>query len=181
MRIVSAVVFTMVSCGCGPTKRFDQDLQGREKPIAIWYRTDVSHVRQVIPAPVEAVWRVLPASVESLRFPGTPAVYPEDKIYVTPWMKIERRLYPDESNSLYLNCGITMGGSQPAADEYQVIFAVMTRLTATPAGETEVDIIVDGTAQDMKERFLPVRCNGTGRFEEAIIARIEANLRTGRN
>ena len=165
-----------MACACGPTKRFDQDLRGREKPTAIWYRLDVSHVRRVIPAPVEAVWRVVPASVESLQFPGTPMAYPEDKIYVTPRLKIEHRLYPDESNSLYLNCGITNGGSQPAADEYLVIFAVMTRLTPTPAGETEVDIIVDGTAQDMKERFLPKRCNGTGRFEEAIIARIEANL-----
>ena len=124
---------------------------------------------------------MLPASVESLRLPGRPAAYPEDKVYVTPRLKIEHRLYPDESNSLYLNCGITLGGSQPAADEYLVIFALMTRLTATPAGETEVDIIVDGTAQDMKERFQPVRCNGTGRFEEAIIARIEANLSTATN
>jgi hypothetical protein len=97
-------------------------------------------------------------------------------IYVTPWLKIEHRLYPDESNSLYLNCGLTMGGSQPAADEYRVIFAIMTRLSSTPAGETEVDIIVDGTAQDMKERFQPVRCNGRGRFEETIIERILSNL-----
>jgi hypothetical protein len=181
MKTVSAVLFTLLTYSCGPPKRLDQDLQGREKPIAIWARSDVSHVRRVIPASIEAVWRVLPASVESLRFPGTPAVYPDDKIYVTPWLKIEHRLYPDESNSRYLNCGITMGGSQPAADEYLVIFAIMTRLTSTPTGETEVDIIVDGTAQDMKERFLPVRCNGTGRFEEAIIAQIHASLRTGTN
>jgi hypothetical protein len=176
MRALSAVLCTAVLCSCGPPKRLDQDLQGREKPAAIWYRSDVSHVRRVIPASVEAVWRVLPASVESLQFPGTPTMNPEDRIYVSPWLKIEHRLYPDELNSRYLSCGLTMGGSQPAADEYQVIFAIMTRLTATPAHETEVDIIVDGTAQDMKERSLPVRCNGTGELEETIIRQINSRL-----
>jgi hypothetical protein len=44
-------VLPMLAVGaCGPTKRFDQDLQGREKPSAIWHRADVSHVRRVIPA-----------------------------------------------------------------------------------------------------------------------------------
>ena len=173
MRLLVAIT---VLSGCGPTKRFDQDLLGREKPSAIWYRSDVSHVRRVIPESIDVVWRVLPASIESLRFPGTPTVYADEHIYMTPQMKIERRLYQGESNSLYLNCGTTLG-ARPAADEHLVIFALLTRLTPTPAGETEIDIIVDGTAQDMKERSLAVRCNGTGRFEEAIIAQIEANLR----
>lgn len=176
MRTISAVLFTLVACGCGPTKRFDQDLQGREKPTPIWYRTDVSHVRYVIPAYVEAVWRVLPASFESLHFPGKPTLDPEERVYVSPQLKIERRLYEDESNSRFLDCGRTVG-ALPAADEYQVIFNISARLTPTPAGETEIDIIVDGTAQDMKERSLPVRCAGTGRLEDAIIDQVLANLR----
>lgn len=176
MRTVSAVLCTVMVSGCGPTKRFDQDLQGREKPTPIWFRTDVSHVRYVIPAYVEAVWRVLPASFEALHFPGKPTLHPEDRVYVSPQLKIERRLYENESNSAYLDCGHTAAG-QPAADEYLVIFTILAKLTPTPAGETEIDIIVDGTGQDMKERFLPVRCNGTGRFEDAIIDQVLANLR----
>lgn len=176
MRTVSAVLCIVMVSGCGPTKRFDQDLQGREKPAPIWLRTDVSHVRHVIPAYVEAVWRVLPASFEALRFPGIPTLYPEDHVYVSPQLKIERRLYENESNSRYLDCGHAVGGL-PAADEYQVIFNITARLTPAPDGETEIDIIVDGTAQDMKERFLPVRCAGTGRLEDAIIDQVLANLR----
>ena len=98
VRAAAALVLLAV-WGCGPTKRFDQDLLGREKPSEIWFRADVSHVRRVIPAPLEDVWRLLPASMASLQFPGTPAVYPEDRIIVTPRMKIEDRLYADESNS----------------------------------------------------------------------------------
>lgn len=177
MKGLSILPIILMFANCGPTKRFDQDLQGREKPSAIWYRSDVSHVRRVLPAHIEMVWRVLPASIEALGFPGRPTLYAEDHVYVTPQMKIETRLYEGESNSLYLNCGHTMA-AVPAADEYQVIFTILAKLTPREGGETEIDIIIDGTAQDMRERSLPVRCNGTGRFEEAIIARIESGLRS---
>ena len=168
-------VLLLALAGCGPPKRVDQDFRGRDKLFEIWYRTDVSHVRRVIPAPLASVWRVLPASIEYLQFPGTPSVDTANHIYATPQLKVEGRLYPDEANSLYLECGRTVGG-QPTADEYQVIFNIFTRLTSTSTGETEIDIVVDGTAQDMKERSFAVRCQGTGRFEEAIIDRIEASL-----
>jgi hypothetical protein len=54
----------------------------------------------------------------------------------------------------------------------------MAKLTPHSSGGTEIDIIIDGTAQDMTEHSLPVRCNGTGRFEEAIIERVLAGLRS---
>lgn len=168
-------VLLLALSACGPPKRLDHDLRGREKPAEVWYRADVSHIRRVIPASIEIVWRVLPASIAALQFPGTPSVDSANHIYATPQLKIEGRLYPEESNSRYLECGRTIAG-QPAADEYLVIFKVLSRLTSTPAGETEIDIIIDGTAQDMKERSFAVRCHGTGRFEEAIIQRIEASL-----
>jgi hypothetical protein len=169
------VVLLLALGACGPTKRLDQDLRGREKVAEIWYRADVSHIRRVIPAPIGSVWRVLPASIESLSFPGAPTIDSTNHIYATPQLKVEGRLYPDESNSLYVECGRTIGG-QPAADEYRVVFWILTRLTSKPAGETEVDIIVDGTAQDMTEHSIAVRCHGTGRFEYAILQRIDASL-----
>jgi len=168
-------VLLLALCGCGPPKPVDQDLRGREKPIEVWYRADVSHIRRVIPAPLSSVWRVLPASVEFLQFPGAPSVDSANHIYATPQLKIEGRLYPEESNSLYLECGRTVGG-QPAADEYRVVFWILTRLTSKAPGETEIDIIVDGRAQDLTEHRIAVRCHGTGRFEDAIIERIEASL-----
>lgn len=172
-RFVGVLLLTLA--GCGPPKRVDQDFRGKEKLTEIWYRTDVSHVRRVIPAPIGSVWRVLPASIAYLQFPGAATVDSTSHIYATPQLKVEERLYPEEPNSLYLECGRTVGG-QPAADEYQVIFQILTRLTSTSPGETEIDIVVDGTAQDMKERSFSVRCHGTGRFEDGIIERIEASL-----
>jgi hypothetical protein len=173
----AGVLIILALANCGPTKRFDQDLEGREKVFAVWFRTDVSHVRRVLPAPIESVWQVLPSSFQSLRFPAAPSVYPDEHVYVTPHLKVEHRLYEGESNSLYLDCGHTTGGV-PAADAYQVIFAIMAKLTPHASGGTEIDIIIDGTAQDMTQRSLPVRCNGTGRFEEAIIQRLQAGLRS---
>jgi hypothetical protein len=175
MKTFGKVLIILALASCGPAKRFDQDLDGREKVAAIWFRPDVSHVRRVFPAPIDSVWRVLPSTFQSLRFPAKPSVYPDEHAYVTPFLKIEHRLYEDEPNSLYLDCGHT-AGAVPAADAYQVIFAILTRLTSQPGGGTEIDIIVDGTAQDLTERSLPVRCHGTGRFEDAIIAGILAGL-----
>jgi hypothetical protein len=173
------LVLVLALTSCGPPKRLDQDLQGREKVFAVWVRSDVSHVRRVLPAPVESVWRVLPPAFQFLRIPGTASQYPDEYVYATPQLKIEHRLYEGESNSLYIECGRTLGGS-PIADEFQVIFAIMTRLTPQANGGTEIDIVVDGTAQDMTERSHAVRCYGTGRFEEAIIARVEAALRSAK-
>lgn len=175
MRTVAAVLFTVAVCGCGPPKRFDQDLQGREKVFAVWVRSDVSHVRRVIPASVDVVWQVLPSAFDSLRFPGAPSQYPDEHVYATPYLKVEHRLYEGEPNSLYLDCGHTVA-AVPIADEHQVIFAIMARLTPQAGSGTEIDVVVDGTAQDMTERKNPVRCHGTGRLEEALILRVEAAL-----
>jgi hypothetical protein len=97
-------------------------------------------------------------------------------VYLTPTLKVERRLYQGESNALYLNCGFTTGGV-PAADVYRVTFAIALRLLPQGDGAAEVDIVVDGTAQDMVEYRTSVRCDGTGRFEAMIFNRIEAMLR----
>jgi hypothetical protein len=179
MKSAVMVCILLALPSCGPTKRFDQDLQGREKVFAVWYRPDVSHVRRVVPAPVDSVWRVLPSAFQFLQIPGTASQYPNEHVYASPQLKIERRLYEGESNSLYIDCGHTIAGT-PIADEYLVIFAVMARLTSQAAGGTEIDVIVDGTAQDMTERRNAVRCHGTGRFEDTILDRVEAALRSAK-
>lgn len=177
MKGLTTLLIVVALTSCGPPKRLDQDLQGKEKEFAVWFRADVSHVRRVLPASVDAVWQVLPSAFEFLRFPGAPSRYPDEHVYATPQLKIERRLYEGEANSVYLRCGHTPDGV-PAADEYQVIFAIMTRLSPHANGGTEIDIVVDGTAQDMTERSNSLRCYGTGRLEEAILERVEAALRS---
>ena len=54
---------------------------------------------------------------------------------------------------------------------------MIARLLPHSAGGTEVDIVVDGTAQNMVERQAPVRCTGTGKLETAVFQILQDSLR----
>lgn len=175
MKFLGSLVIVLTLANCGP-KRTGQG-PDKEKMFTVWFRTDASHFRRVLSAPVDSVWRVLPATFQFLRFPGAPSVYADEYVYLTPSLKIEGRLYQGEANSLYINCGHTPAGV-PAADVYQVIFAMMAKLTPQPGGGTEVDIIVDGTARNLAEGGAMLHCTGTGRLEAILYRRLETLLRS---
>lgn len=151
----------------------------KEKMFTVFFRADARHFRGVIQEPVDTVWRAIPAVFQSLRFPGAPSVYHQEYVYLTPPLKIEDKLYEGESNSQYLNCGYTPVGV-PAADNYQVVFAILARLIPQGSGSTEVDIIVDGEASNLAERSPSVHCTGTGRLEETLFRRLQTVLDTTR-
>lgn len=174
MRAVTPLVLLAV-VGCTAKRAAGREMEPG-KMYTVLVRDDAAHFRQVLPAPVDSVWRFVPQVFETLHFPGAPSVYQDQYVYLTPTLKVERRLYEGESNSLYLNCGFTTGGI-PAADVYQVTFAIITRLSPQTDGKTEIDIVVDGTAQDLAVHRTAVRCDGTGRFEAIIFRRLEAMLR----
>src|SRR5262245_13630708 len=147
------------------------------KRYTVVLRDDAAHFRRVLRAPVDSVWGFVPQVFKTLNFPGAPSVHANEYVYLTPTLKIEHRLYEGESNYLYLHCGFTSGGV-PAADVFQVTFAIIARLLPQSDGTTEIDIVVDGTAQDLAVQRTAVRCDGTGRFEAIIFQRMEALLRS---
>ena len=160
---------------CAPKTRPAAGVPQKEKTFTVWFREDANHVRRVLREPIDSVWSVLPATFQFLRFPGAPSVYADEFGYLTPSLKIERRLYEGEANSLYINCGFTPAGV-PAADVYEVVFAVLARLTPNPSGGTTIDIMIDGTARNLAERSTPVSCTGTGRLEGTILQRLDEIL-----
>jgi hypothetical protein len=149
----------------------------REHLFTVWSRKDVSHFTAVLPSAVDSVWRIVPVAFQSLHFPGAPSVYPEERVYLTPYLKVERHLYEGEANSEYLNCGFTQVGER-VADVYRVTFAMIARLVAHSTGGTDIDIIIDGSAQNMVERQAPVRCTGTGKLEALVFQTLQDSLRT---
>ena len=174
MRTAVSLLAVCALANCAP--RATGEGIDRERMFTVWSRKDVSHFSGVLPTAVDSVWRIVPIAFQSLHFPGAPSVYPDDRVYLTPYLKVERRLYEGEPNSLYLNCGFTSVG-EPAADVYRVTFAMIARLLPHSAGGTEVDIVVDGTAQNMVERQAPVRCTGTGKLEAAVFQMPQDSLR----
>lgn len=174
MKAIGSVLAFVALANCAP--RATGEGIDKERMFTVWFRRDVSHFTDVLPTSVDSTWRVLPAAFQSLHFPGAPSVYPDDRVYLTPYLKIERRLYEHEPNSLYFNCGFTTAG-KPAADEYRVRFAMVARLIAHASGGTEVDIVVDGSAENRVEHQAPVSCTGTGRLEGAIFQILQDSLR----
>jgi len=176
MKALSKLLLLLAVAGCAPKLRNAASGE-KVKTFTVWFRAETNHVRGMVREPVDSVWQVLPAAFQFLHFPGAPSVYADDFVYLTPSLKVEHRLYEGESNSLYLNCGYTPAGV-PAADAYEVIFAMLARLTPAPGQGTEIEIIVDGTARNMAERSDPVSCTGTGRLEATILQRVEELLRS---
>ena len=174
MRTTVSVVAIWALANCAP--RATGESLDRQRMFTVWSRKDVSHFSGVLPTAVDSVWRIVPVAFQSLHFPGAPSVYPGDRVYLTPYLKIERRLYEGEANSQYLNCGFTAVG-EPAADVYRVTFALIARLLPRSGGGTEVDIVVDGSAQNMIERQEPVRCTGTGKLEALVFQILQDSAR----
>jgi hypothetical protein len=137
-----------------------------------WFRRDAVPVRRVLSAPVETVWAAVPQVFVALGYAGEPAMYAGERVYFTPTLRIEERLYQGERNSLYLDCGHTPEGA-PAADAYALTFAILARVTPQDSASTLAEIIIDGTARDRVERSDPVPCTGTGRLEATILQRLE--------
>lgn len=175
MRAAFTLLTAVTLANCAP--RATGEAVNQEKLFTVWFRTDASHFAAVLPAPVDSVWRILPIAFQSLHFPGAPSVYPRDRVYLTPYLKIDHRLYESEPNSLYLNCGFTAVGEQ-AADKYRITFAMAARLAPQSSGQgTQIDIVIDGNAQNMVERQVPVRCGGTGKLEAAVFQILQDSLR----
>jgi hypothetical protein len=147
--------------------------------FTVWVRADAQPWRWTIALPVDKVWAVLPDAFKDLGYPGGPRTGGGDLIYLTPPLKVNDRLYQEDANSLYLNCGSTSAGA-PVADKYQVVFAILSKVTPRPGGTggSDVDIVIDGTARDWSgsERSVPVYCTGTGRLETAIFELLEKRL-----
>ena len=174
MRTAVTLLAVCALANCAPGRRGRASTENGCSPV--WSRKDVSHFSGVLPTAADSVWRIVPIAFQSLHFPSARSVYPGDRVYLTPYLKIERRLYEGEPNSQYPNCGFTAVG-EPAADVYRVTFAMIARLLPHSGGGTDVDIVIDGSAQNMVERQEPVRCTGTGKLEAIVFHILQDSAR----
>lgn len=132
-----------------------------------YFRADALPHRGVVRAPVDAVWKALPAVFEDLGYPGAPAQNSRERVFITPNLQITGRLYEGESNSKYVDCG--SGNAGPRADTYEVQFVIITRVSASSDTETLVETIIDGSARDRMVSGGSFRCTGTGTLEKAVV------------
>ena len=149
-----------------------------EGNFSSWFRHDLVPVRRVLPASLDSVWAALPEVFAHYGYPGGPSVLAEERVYLSPPLKVQRRLYTNARNSVYLDCGLTPAGVL-AADVYVVSFSILAQLRPQDSG-TMAEIFIGGTARDPAQKSDPVYCTGTGRLETAFLQRLETQTRLPR-
>lgn len=173
--VVLVILGGLTVAGCATKTGGAAPMTRDREAFAVWFRSDEKPVRRVLPASVEAVWTALPKVFASLGYPGGPSARTEERVYVTPPMKVRGLLYQGERNSLYLDCGRTPAGA-PTADVYPITFAILSRLRRQNHDSTVVEVLVDGTARDPAQNSNPVFCTGTGRLETVLLQRLESQI-----
>lgn len=149
---------------------------GSEESFAVRVRRYAAAVARPLAAPPEVVWGELPAVFRELGYQGGPSGRVGERVFLTPSMRIRGRLYPDAPNAAYLDCGPTPSGA-PAADEYDVSFVVLLRVTGASAGGSLLEVVVDGVARRRAEEASSIYCSGTGRLERMFADAVEQRVK----
>ena len=158
----------IVSCGGGGAGSSTLD------QYSISYRADARGYRYTFAVPAERVAEALPEVYRYLGFPGGLASDPDEMLFISPTATAEGRIYDDEPNSRYLDCGSVMARAR--ADTHILQFVLVTRIIPLDAGGTEIEVIVDGRARERAHNMNAVPCNGTGRFEDQVAALLRSRL-----
>lgn len=114
-------------------------------------------------APIDRVWRALPAVYDSLGIPVDRLEH-DKHIIGNPGFELRRRLGGVPLRR-YLDCGDAQGG--PSADTYEVTLSVLTELQPTETG-TSAATVVQATARPVTFAGERTACKSTGRLERRV-------------
>ena len=118
-----------------------------EKIYHLDSRVDEPKVTQHFDRPADDTWQAIGPSFKDLHYAGSPSANANERLYTTPLLQLRGRLYDDEWNSAYFECGRTAAGL-PAADSYELSFVVRVWVDSdTPSGSS-VRILVNALGRD---------------------------------
>ena len=171
-RSISGVAIFVLSgllgaCATGSTPR--SDALSLPQRFDILYRENGSESRDILEAPIDSIWKLLPGVYRETGFPAAPSSRGKALIYFTPHLEIPtgKTFYPGERTSDYIDCGKSpTAGAR--SDNYAVTFIIMTRLTPVDDSHTLVQTLLDGHARPRGFSGNSVPCHGTGKLEQQI-------------
>lgn len=129
---------------------------------------DVSH----LPYSVDAVWRILPSTFDSVGIPVTTLDHAR-KVIGNAGYKTRARL-GKAPLSRYLDCGNTQIG--PNADSYDVFLIVITTVSAEGANGSTLVTTVDAQSRPVTFNQAYSRCSSKGGIEIRIADLVKARL-----
>lgn len=178
---IAAAISLTLACAGGTTgsptpRRAPLDAPER---FSILFRPNGSHSSDVVAAPIEQVWRLLPEAYRVIGFPGRPAAATAgEQLFATPHMEISGPMYPGERTSDYIDCGVSPTTGM-RSDEYLVTFVIVTRLEPAAQGGTRIMTLIDGHARDRTLGGNSVPCHGTGKMEGQIAELLKRGVSGG--
>jgi hypothetical protein len=179
MRRPSMIVLLLVTIGCssggGTPDVAPPPPEVIQTPGAAPLRVERERIASGgrVAAPIEEAWKVVISVYRDLGIEPTTLIS-ETHTIGNQSLKIRRSL-GGTSLSRYLNCGSGTGVG-PNADYYNVEMSVMTYLSATADGSTEVKSVVDATARPVSVGSNPVVCASTSMLETRIAKMIQERV-----
>jgi len=174
-----AIIAVAVTAACASAPGVPSPRAGG-KIFHVTYRDGDPKVTHHFDVTADDAWRAIAPAFNDLNFAGGPSTGERDRLYMTPMLDLRGRLYEDEWNSAYFDCGLTPTGLK-AAESYQLTFAVMVWVDPdTPSGSS-VKILVSGWGRDRANPSANAQCQGTGRLEAAFLQAIERRVSTTRH
>ncbi|HEV8447931.1 MAG TPA: hypothetical protein VGQ44_13960 [Gemmatimonadaceae bacterium] len=120
--------------------------------------------RREFAAPLDKVWRVLPAVFDSLSMPVS-FLDPSTHSVGNRGYKVRGKL-GKVGLARYIDCGTTQIG--PNAESYDVTLTLNTTLTKTGEGATAMTIDFEASAKPMAFAQEPFRCSTKGTLEQRV-------------
>ena len=178
-RLTGAVapLILIAAAACASGANSTQGVAGMNgKTYLVDYNSADAKVTHHFDAPPDVTWGVIPLAFNDLHFAGGPSVKGSERLYMTPTLQLPGRLYQDEFNSAYFDCGRTPTGL-PAADSYELTFATLVWVDADQPSGSSVRILVNGWGHDRTNTSAVAQCIGTGRLESVFLQAIERRVR----
>ena len=126
-----------------------------------------------VAAPIDTVWRVMPAVYDSLGI-AIDRLDHAQRVIGNPSFKVRRRL-GGVPLTRFFDCGRAQGG--PSAETYELTMTVLSELQSGTPGLTTATTTVRATARPVSFVGEGVVCSSTGKLEERIGDLIAAFLR----
>jgi hypothetical protein len=172
-----AVVLTLVMTGCGSagTGTVAAPTAGA-RTLAVGGATVETYnpekpYEEAVEARERDVWPHLRPVFEQLGVEVT-------EVKRTQWIMGNPRFSPARLDgdrlSTFLECGRDHAG--PYADQHQVRLTLMVQLLRTPAGGTNVNVLLTGSAQPRNYAANPILCESNGTLEARLVALIRQRL-----
>lgn len=140
--------------------------------LNIRVRPDEMRSSFIVAAPIDRVWRALPAAFDSLGIPGG-VVDAAARQFGSTGFRVRRRL-GTAPVSRYFDCGQTQIGEN--ADEYNVQLQVVATLSTGAAGTTNVEVLLDALARPVAFSQGYQACSTRGTLDARLIERVRAEL-----